>query len=144
MLSTTTFTTVMGRSSVQLRDLHAELSLKVRTMKWFHLIYSRGQHPVGAGQHYEADDLDGLDNDTPALPVLQRRSVDSMPPPLAPPPTALPSRHRYIPKSPIDINMIQITMDRSRLFVLAYCRSFNTTNACVSTSYTSTLCSFCS
>ena len=47
----------------------------------------RDQHPVGAGQHYEADDGDGSDNDTPALPVLQRRSVGSIPPPL--PPAAL-------------------------------------------------------
>ena len=59
----------------------------------------RGQHPVMAERHYEADDGNGSDNDTPALPVLQRRSVDSVPPPL--PPTALPSRH-HLPTSPSD------------------------------------------
>ena len=59
----------------------------------------RGQHPVMAGRHYEADDDDVSDNDTPALPVLQRRSVDSIPPP--PQPTALLSRHP-LPTSPSD------------------------------------------
>ena len=56
----------------------------------------RDQHPVRAGRHYEADDGDGSDNDAPALPVLQRRSVGSVPPP-----TALPSRH-HLPTPPSD------------------------------------------
>ena len=59
----------------------------------------RGQHPV-TGRHYEADDGDVSDNDTPALPVLQRRPVDSTPPP---PPAAFPSRHHHLPTSPSDI-----------------------------------------
>ena len=59
-----------------------------------------GQHPAMAGRHYEADDGDVSDNDTPALPVLQRRSVESIPPP--PPLAAFPSRH-HLPTSPSDI-----------------------------------------
>ena len=35
------------------------------------------QHPAKAERHYEADDGDVSDNDTPGLPVLQRRSVES-------------------------------------------------------------------
>ena len=60
----------------------------------------RDQHPVRAGRHYEADD-DGSDNDTPALPVLQRRSVDSIAPS---PPAAFPSRHHHLPTSPSEIS----------------------------------------
>ena len=62
----------------------------------------RGQHPVGSERHYEADDGDGSDNDTPALPVLQRRStMDSISPPTPPPPppTAFPYRHLHSPTS---------------------------------------------
>ena len=55
----------------------------------------RDQHPVRSEQHYEVDESDGSDNDTPALPVLQRRSVDSIPPP---PPPAL----HHLPTSPSD------------------------------------------
>ena len=55
----------------------------------------RDQHPVRAGRHYEAEDGDGSDNDLPALPVLQRGSVDSTPPP---PPAAL----HHQPASPSD------------------------------------------
>ena len=55
----------------------------------------RDHHPVRSGQHDEADEGDGSENDTPALPVLQRRSVDSIPPP---PATAL----HHLPTSPSD------------------------------------------
>ena len=72
------------------------------------------QHPVGGGQRYESDegedgdeDGDGSENDAPALPVLQRKSVEvppgrTLPPP--PPPAVPPSHHHQLSAPPSDIS----------------------------------------
>ena len=80
-------------------------------------VHARGpvsQHPVGGGQRYESDegedgdeDGDGSENDAPALPVLQRKSVEvppgrTLPPP--PPPAVPPSHHHHLSAPPSDIS----------------------------------------